>query len=283
MLDALKRHWPEYLMEAAGLGLFMISAGVFTMLLYHPGSPAVRIIPVEFTRRVLMGAAMGLTAIGIIYSPWGKQSGAHLNPAVTLTFWHLGKVASWDAVFYVVAQFVGGATGVALVAAFANRLLAHPQVNYAVTVPGAAGPGFAFAAEIAIAFILMLVVLTVSNHTGLGRFTGLFAGLCVALFITFEAPLSGMSMNPARTVGSALIPGIWNSLWIYFVAPPVGMLLAAWLYQGIGQRVACAKLHHQNTHRCIFCEFQAARNSSGPEKISGNDVRIPNPPRLTGE
>jgi len=117
MLIALKKHWPEYLMEAAGLGIFMVSASVFTILLYHPASPALRVLPEEFPRRVLMGLAMGLTAIGIIYSPWGKQSGAHLNPAVTLTFFRLGKVAPWDAVFYVVAQFAGGVAGVALVAA----------------------------------------------------------------------------------------------------------------------------------------------------------------------
>ena len=87
MFAALKSHWPEYLMEAFGLGAFMVSAGVFTMLLYHPDSPALRLIPHEFVRRCLVGLAMGLTAVAIIYSPWGQQSGAHLNPAVTLTFY----------------------------------------------------------------------------------------------------------------------------------------------------------------------------------------------------
>src|SRR4051794_10239121 len=100
MFRALHRHWPEYLMEAAGLGLFMVSAGLFGTLLGHPESPAVRAITDPLPRRVLMGLAMGLTAVGIIYSPWGKQSGAHLNPATTLMFWRLGKVAGWDAVFY---------------------------------------------------------------------------------------------------------------------------------------------------------------------------------------
>src|SRR6266513_2948450 len=121
MLNALKKHWPEYLMEAAGLGIFMVSASVFAILLYHPASPALRFLPEEFPRRVLMGLAMGLTAIGIIYSPWGKQSGAHLNPAVTLTFYRLGKVAPWDAVFYVVSQFAGGVAGVVLLATVAGK------------------------------------------------------------------------------------------------------------------------------------------------------------------
>src|ERR1700759_2549094 len=103
MLEALKKHWPEYLMEAAELGIFMISASVFTIMLFPPASPAVHAIASDFVRRALTGFAMGITAIALIYSPWGKQSGAHINPAVTLTFLRLGKVAPWDAVFYVAA------------------------------------------------------------------------------------------------------------------------------------------------------------------------------------
>ncbi len=259
MLNALKEHWPEYLMEAAGLGIFMVSASVFTILLYHPASPALQVLPEEFPRRVLMGLAMGLTAIGIIYSPWGKQSGAHLNPAVTLTFFRLGKVAPCDAVSYIIAQFAGGVGGVALVATAAGKLLGQPSVNYVATLPGESGTGAAFLGEFIIAFILMSVVLGVSNTQKLARFTGLFAGACVAAFITFEAPISGMSMNPARTFGSAVLPQLWDSLWIYFLAPPLGMLAAAAAYLRLKHAVGCAKLHHQNKLRCIFCEYQAAR------------------------
>ena len=105
-------HWPEYLMEEAGLGLFMVSAGLFGTLLEYPQSPVRLAIADPILRRVLMGLAMGLTAVGIIYSPWGKQSGAHINPAVTLTFWRLGKVAGGDAICYVLAQFGGAVVGV---------------------------------------------------------------------------------------------------------------------------------------------------------------------------
>ena len=269
MREALKNHWPEYVMEAAGLGIFMVSASVFAILLYHPGSPAIQALPEEFPRRILMGMAMGLTAIGIIYSPWGKQSGAHLNPAVTLTFFRLGKVAPWDAVFYVIAQFVGGVAGVALVAALAGHLLAHPSVNYVATLPGTGGPGAAFLGEVAISFVLMWVVLIVSNTRMFARCTGLLAGACVALFITFEAPISGMSMNPARTFGSAVLPQLWDSLWIYFFAPPLGMLVAAALYLRLKHVVACAKLHHQNQFRCIFCEYHTSQEA----KSVAADVR----------
>lgn len=117
MLHALTRHWPEYVMEALGLMLFLISAGACGTLLEYPQSPAYAALPDPFVRRVLMGLAMGLTAIALIYSPWGQQSGAHLNPAVTLTFWRLGKVAGWDAIFYVLAQFIGGVFGVLVIGA----------------------------------------------------------------------------------------------------------------------------------------------------------------------
>src|SRR6266850_1125279 len=271
MLIALKKHWPEYLMEAAVLGIFMVSASVFTILLYHPASPALRVLPEEFPRRVLMGLAMGFTAIGIIYSPWGKQSGAHLNPAVTLTFFRLGKVSPWDAVFYVIAQFAGGVAGVVLVAAIVVKLLAHPAVNYVATLPGSGGTSAAFLGEVVIAFILMSVVLVVSNTQKLARFTGLFAGVCVSAFITFEAPISGMSMNPARTFGSAVLPQLWDSLWIYFLAPPLGMLTAAAAYLRLKHAVGCAKLHHQNKLRCIFCDYQLAQRAI-PSMTAENTV-----------
>ncbi|MGH7908524.1 MAG: aquaporin, partial [Thermodesulfobacteriota bacterium] len=111
MIKALSQHWPEYLIEASGLGLFMISACFFGSVFEYPDSPVHQALPDPFLRRVLTGIAMGLTAVGIIYSPWGKQSGAHINPSVTLTFFRLGKVKFWDAVFYIIAQFVGAVIG----------------------------------------------------------------------------------------------------------------------------------------------------------------------------
>src|SRR5437899_1317257 len=146
MTDAIKRHWPEYVMEAAGLGLFMISASGFAIALLHPASPAAGLG--ALLRRMFMGLAMGLTAISLIYSPWGKQSGAHFNPAVTLTFLRLGRVAPWDAAFYVGAQFLGGVAGILLVALLSRGLVADPAVNYVTTVPGAGGESAAVLAEL---------------------------------------------------------------------------------------------------------------------------------------
>ncbi|KAB2823222.1 MAG: aquaporin family protein, partial [Candidatus Dadabacteria bacterium] len=200
----LRKHWPEYLMEGAGLGFFMISACFFVALLEHPSSSVNAAIPDTMTRRMLIGIAMGLTAITIIYSPWGKQSGAHINPSVTLTFFRLGKVRAWDAAFYIIAQFVGAALGVFIAHVLLGQIVSHPHVNYAATFPGMKGEVIAFLAEVIISFILMTVILHVSNTPVIARYTGVFAGLLVATYITFEAPISGMSMNPARSLGSSL-------------------------------------------------------------------------------
>jgi aquaporin Z len=252
----------------------MVSACTFTVLLEHPASPVHRALPDPLLRRALMGCAMGLTAVGLIYSRWGRRSGAHMNPAVTLTFTRLGKVHPRDAAVYVAAQFAGGAAGVALAASLLGSYLEDRHVHYAATLPGAWGAGAAWLAELAITFVLMTAVLRVSNHPRHMRWTGACAGLLVACYITVEAPISGMSMNPARTLASALGAHDATALWIYFTAPLVGMLAAAEVYvRGRGTAaVSCAKLDHAPDQPCIFCEHQgraaAAWNLPGAARIT---------------
>ena len=270
MIRFFKKHWPEYLIEAWALGTFMVSAALFTALLEYPGSPVHQLIPNGLARRALIGLAMGLTAIALIYSPWGQQSGAHMNPATTLTFLRLGKVMPWDAMFYITAQFVGGVCGVLVSKLLLGAILAHPSVSYVTTVPGPSGAGVAFLAETAIACGMMLMVLFVTNSPNIAPFTGLFAGALVFLYITFEAPLSGMSINPARTAASALPSGIWTSGWIYFAAPVLGMLLAAQVYRLASDSPprACPKLHHGTKHRCIFCGHPGGGKSPGSYSLA---------------
>ncbi len=219
---ALVQHWPEYLMEAAGLGFFMISACLFGTLLEHPSSGLHRLIPDAMMRRGLMGLARA------------------------------------DTIFYVLAQFAGGLAGVYLCALLLGARLDDPAVKYVATLPGERGVGAAFAAEAVISFVLMFVILNVSNNRSISRYTPLFAGALVATYIFVEAPVSGMSMNPARTFASALPARMWTALWVYFTAPPLGMLLAAQTYLKLrgASAVRCAKLHHDNPMRCIFrCNY----------------------------
>ena len=211
-------------------------------------------------RRFLVGLAMGMTAILLIYSPLGRRSGAHMNPATTLTFYRLGKVEGWDAFFYMLSQFTGGVLGTVLAFVVLGQTLAHRDVNFAITHPGMRGESVAFIAEVCITFLLMTVILNVSNSRKYARFTGIAAGTLVMLFITFEAPLSGMSMNPARSFASDFVGMQWQGLWIYFVAPVIGMFSAAELFvrtRGI-HAVICAKLNHSGNARCIFrCGYMA--------------------------
>src|SRR5215469_989705 len=129
--SALRAHWPEYLMESAELGFFMVSACFFTTLLEYPASPVRHTLSNAFLRHALGGLAMALTLLLLIHSAWGKRSGAHMNPAVTLMFFRLGKMEPWDAFFYVLFQFVGGLSGVVLSSLVIGRALAHPNVKFA--------------------------------------------------------------------------------------------------------------------------------------------------------
>src|SRR5215475_7474732 len=154
-LQALRTHWPEYLIEGWALGSFMIAAGLVATALGSPESSLSRIVVSPMLRNAIAGVAMGLTAIVLIHSPWGKRSGAHMNPAVTLTFLRLGKTKGWDALFYIVAQIVGGTLGVLLVAALLGPAFTDAPVSYAATLPGTGGAAVAFAAELTISAVLM--------------------------------------------------------------------------------------------------------------------------------
>lgn len=252
------KHWPEYLAEALGLGLFMVAAGVVATALDSPRSPLHEWIGSADLRRVIGGIAMGLTAIGLIHSPWGKRSGAHMNPAVTLAFLLLGKIRARDAAFYVAAQFAGGLVGVLLVLGLLGDAFAARPVSFAATMPGERGVAVAFVAELAISFGLLWTILQLAARPRLAPFAGIAAGILVALYISVEAPLSGMSMNPARSLASAAPGALFDNLWIYFAAPPLGMLLAAALFRRGRQRRAavCAKLVHDLSQPCIHCGHQ---------------------------
>lgn len=267
----LRRHWPEYAAEAIGLAMFMVSASLFASVLEHPASPVRQAVTDPLVRRLLMGLAMGATAIVLIYSPLGARSGAHINPATTFTFWRLGRIHGVDAAAYVVAQFAGAVGGMLVASLVFSGWIGAPEVHYVSTVPGPWGSMAAFAAEVVITLVLMTTVLHVSNHRTFSRYTGLCAGALVMLFITFESPVSGMSLNPARSFGPALLSAELGTLWIYFAAPLTGMSLAAALYvRGKGPgAVHCAKLHHHSHARCIFnCRFhELATDRVGPQSV----------------
>jgi len=210
-----------------------------------------------------MGIGMGFTAILIIHSPMGKTSGAHFNPAITLTYLRLRKIAVWDAVFYVLFQFAGGMLGVGVSSLVLGKRLADPGVDYAITIPGKYGTSAAFAAELFMAALLMGVVLFTSNRPRLARFTSYSVGILIAFYILLFAPVSGFSINPARTVGSAVFAQIWTAAWVYFTAPLIGMMAVAevYLWSYGPDLILCAKLHPAPNYPCPFlCHFPLHRH-----------------------
>jgi aquaporin Z len=270
---AFKHNWPLYVCEAIELALFMLSACAFTIFLFDPSWPASHWFPSATTRRALMGIAMGITAVLIIQSPMGKRSGAHFNPAITLTYFRLGKIKLWDAVFYVFFQFIGAVLGVAVAAAILGSSLSKPAVNYVVTVPGPYGTAAAFLAELFMASLLMTLVLLMSNRVHLASYVSYVVGSVIVFCVFVFAPVSGFSINPARTTGSAFFAGVWTAGWLYFVAPLLGMLSAAEVYVRINgdDRVLCAKLHPNSAFPCPFlCHFPGHRRLLHPH---AEDIR----------
>ena len=263
LTSALKRHWRIYVDEGVELAIFMISACFFTVWLFDPASSALHLLPSSALRRLLMGISMGATAILIIRSPMGKRSGAHFNPAITLTYFRLGKIDRWDDGFYVVSQFIGGICGVGLSALCLRSSLAVPTVDYAVTIPGLGGTTGAFCAEYFMAALLMLVVLWFSNRPPLAQYTSYLVGVLIVFYVFVFAPVSGFSINPARTTGSAVFASVWTAVWLYFVAPVFGMMTSAEIYLRIYgiENVLCAKLHPDPSYSCPFlCHFPLHRH-----------------------
>ena len=156
-----------------------------------------------------MGLLMGSTALLIFYSPFTAPSGSQINPAVSLTFLRLGKMCHWDAMFFIIFQFIGGTSAVYIMQMLMGEILTAPPVNSVVTVPGKGGMWPALIMELIIAFITLSMVLFTSGSSNLKKYTRIFAGCLVCIWVILAGPVSGFGMNPARSFASALPAHIW--------------------------------------------------------------------------
>jgi aquaporin Z len=258
LTQALKIHWREYLMEAAELGVLMFSICLFGTLLYSRVSPLEPLGLSRTHKGFLMGIAVASTTFLIIRSPFGRRTGAHFNPAITLTYFYLGRVHRWDMLFYFASHFAGALAGVLVAREGLGLRLATSPVCYVITIPGEHGSFIAFVAEFALSGLLMAVVLFGTNRRFLTRSSPVIVSLLIVFYYGLGPSLSGFSVNPARSFSSAIFAWIWQGIWVYFAAPCLGMLAAAFLYiRSIGsQRVYCAKLFHDLQSTCPFnCRF----------------------------
>jgi aquaporin Z len=260
LAEAIGTHWREYLMEGTELASLMLSTCIVGTLLYSSDSPLNALELSPAFKSVLMGTAIAAMTFLIIRSPFGRRSGAHFNPAVTVAFLWLRRVHRWDALCYVLAHFAGAIIGVAVALEILGVNLSSAPVRYLVTTPGTYGKLTALLAQFVLSGLLMGIVLYASNHRLLVRFSPILVALLTVSYFVFCSSISGFSVNPARTLSSALFAWIWQGIWIYFSAPCLGMLTSAAIYKkrmGSNQ-VYCAKVFHDRRSTCPFyCHFES--------------------------
>ena len=244
--------WREITAEFAATAILLALSVSAIVAGFATGSPIVTAIPCHDLRRLLTGVLIAGVAVVIVYSPLGRTSGGHMNPAVTLAFFLLGKLTPRSAAAYAGAQFGGAVTGV-LLALFAwDRYAA--DVRLGATVPALGGPLASLGAEAVMTFLLVTLILNFVDRPRLMPFTGAAVGLLVAVLFFVERPVSGASLNPARSFGPALVGFVWTGLWVYLTAPPLGALAAALLYRRRRRTVACGKLIHDSAYACHFLD-----------------------------
>lgn len=262
-------HWPEYGAELLGTA-FLVFVGLSAVVFdFGTGLPMSTWIPNHSARLLLTGLIFAGSGSLVAISPLGRLSGAHINPSVSLAFWVHGKMHIHDFFGYVLSQFVGATLGETLLV-----LLWHPysaSVNNGMTLPGAGYPlWLVFAAEVVLTFFLVLLIfLFVSSHR-LMNWTPLMNWLLVATMVWQEAPISGTSLNPARSFAPALLSANWTQQWLYFIAPPLGALIAVGVFRllAVGERdVLTGKLFHVAHYRSVF------KNVSAPHMPANGQLR----------
>jgi aquaporin Z len=241
---SFRNNWIHYLQEALGLGIFMISACYFSVLLWADHGAWHETITNNFTRLLIMGILMGATALLIFHSPWTSPSGSQINPAVTLTFFRLGKMCPWDTLLFILFQFSGAVLAVYIMQQLLGRSLIDAPVRSAITIPGESGVIKALFMEFGISFITMTMVLFTSHHDMLKKYTRLFSSVLVSAWVIIAGPVSGFGMNPARSFASSVMANDWTASWVYMLVPTAAMLLAAEFFLLI--------YHRQNNTRSIF-------------------------------
>ncbi len=244
----------EYAAEFAGTALLLLVGLSALCADFSAKSPVVAALPDSNVRRLITGIIFAGTATAIVYSPLGKRSGGHLNPAVTLAFLRLRKITPNSAAIYITVQIAGALTGAALVLAIWRGWAT--SVRLGATTPHDGGAAATAAAELVATFLLVSLILNFVNRPRLMPFTAAAAGTMVACLVFVEAPVSGTSLNPARSLGPALVGGTFTDLWTYLLAPPLGALVAAFVYRYQRSSVACGKLFHSGAVQCRFLDCQ---------------------------
>jgi len=253
-------HWFEYGAELVGTA-FLLFAGVSAVVFdFGAGSPLVSVVPDKSVRLLITGLLFAGSSSLVAISPLGKLSGGHINPAVTLAFWAQGKMHPFDLGGYILGQFLGAITGTLLVVLLWRGKAA--SVGDGATIPGAGYPLWAvFLVEVSLTFLLVLCIFFFVSSPRLMRWTPLMVWILLAMMVWLAAPISGTSLNPARSFGPALVSWSRHEQWLYWVAPPMGALLTVGAFRllAISERdVLTGKLFHVQHYRSVFRNVNAS-------------------------
>jgi aquaporin Z len=234
--------WRLFFAELAGTALLLMIGLSLVILMFGTGSSMGDIIPNIKLRQVMTGFLFGGTGALIAISPLGKESGAHINPAVTMSFWLFQKIDSRKALIYVVAQLIGAVIGTL-------PLLLWGQLGQSISF-GATTPGIGYTTqqallgEVITTFTMVLLLAIFLGFRQIRTYTPALFPFLYAIMVPLEADISGISTNPARSFGPAVISGTWDSWWIYWVGPLAGALLACIFTSRLAKRITEAKLYH---------------------------------------
>ena len=250
--------WRFFFSELIGTALLVLGGLSVVIVTFGDGSPMPRLVPSEPLRMTLSAFLFGTVGSAIALSWVGRESGAHINPAVTMGFWLMQKLDLRAAAGYIVAQLLGAWLGALPLLAWGSM---GRSVLFGATVPG---EGYSTAVvlmgEVVTTFGLIATLCVFLGFRHLRRYTPLVIPFLYAVMVPLEAHISGTSTNPARTFGPAVISGRWDGWWIYWVGPMVGTLIAIAVCISIVRRIEVAKLYHfENDRRRLFHRMAGAR------------------------
>jgi aquaporin Z len=241
-------HLAEWASELVGTFILLFPGFVVVVLLVSPASPLVDTPIGHGMKLIVIGMAFGVAAAAVALSPLGRRSGAHLNPAVTAGFWLRGHVHPHDLGGYIVAQALGGLAAAALLRLFFGSWAG--RIHEAATVPTLA-PLAAMGIETGLTAALLFVIFAFLSSSRTAHWTPLAVIVALAVLIRLGASSTGASMNPARTLGPAVVAGDFRSLWVYFAGPPLGAVVAVGVFAPLHRRTLTAKLFHDQRYPTV--------------------------------
>lgn len=260
--------WRLYLSEFVGTGLLIFLGLNLVIFMFGAGSIMGELIPSVKVRQAITGFLFGSIGAGIALSPVGRESGAHINPVVTMAFWLFKKIDHHTALWYVIAQMLGGIAGALPLVWWGER---GESISFGATLPGAGFPiTTVLLGEIITTFTMVSLLIIFLGFRETRRYTPAIFPILYCIMVPLEADISGTSTNPARSLGPALVSGAWQGWWIYYAGPFIGALLASLACSFMAKRIGVAKIYHFDSDRDgLFRKMDKSKDDPNGNETSG--------------